>query len=72
MCMGANNWTTVDRLSTNTNHAKAMLSATIAVFFTVAPTGFCSNTVAPTPYMGRARFELRTGVTINVETTPKQ
>ncbi|GFV25316.1 HTH_Tnp_Tc3_2 domain-containing protein, partial [Trichonephila clavipes] len=39
---------------TNTNHAKAMLSATIAVFFTVAPTG-------ETPYMGRARFELRTG-----------
>ncbi|GFS97115.1 hypothetical protein TNCV_184631 [Trichonephila clavipes] len=38
---------------TNTNHAKAMLSATIAVFFTVAPTG-------RNPYMGRARFELRT------------
>ncbi|GFW40253.1 hypothetical protein TNCV_1805201 [Trichonephila clavipes] len=30
-----------------------MLSATIAVFFTVAPTG-------RNPYMGRARFELRT------------
>ncbi|GFY02766.1 helitron_like_N domain-containing protein [Trichonephila clavipes] len=50
--------------STNTNHAKAMLSATIAVFFTVAPTG-------RNPYMGRARFELRTGVTINEETTPE-
>ncbi|GFU74821.1 hypothetical protein TNCV_4424841 [Trichonephila clavipes] len=49
---------------TNTNHAKAMLSATIAVFFTVAPTG-------RNPYMGRARFELRTGVTINEETTPE-
>ncbi|GFV21235.1 hypothetical protein TNCV_617991 [Trichonephila clavipes] len=51
--------------STNTNHAKAMLSATIAVFFTVAPTG-------RNPYMGRARFELRTGVTINEETTPEK
>ncbi|GFW78541.1 hypothetical protein TNCV_5110821 [Trichonephila clavipes] len=50
--------------STNTNHAKAMLSATIAVFFTVAPAG-------RNPYMGRARFELRTGVTINEETTPE-
>ncbi|GFV72017.1 tigger transposable element-derived protein 1 [Trichonephila clavipes] len=50
--------------STNTNHAKAMLSATIAVFFTVAPTG-------RNPYMGRARFELRIGVTINEETTPE-
>ncbi|GFU73539.1 hypothetical protein TNCV_989751 [Trichonephila clavipes] len=49
---------------TNTNHAKAMLSATIAVFFTVAPTG-------RNPYMGRARFELRTSVTINEETTPE-
>ncbi|GFV77353.1 hypothetical protein TNCV_2406721 [Trichonephila clavipes] len=50
--------------STNTNHAKAMLSATIAVFFTVAPAG-------RNPYMGRARFELRTGVTINEKTTPE-
>ncbi|GFU35390.1 hypothetical protein TNCV_4505621 [Trichonephila clavipes] len=50
--------------STNTNHAKAMLSATIAVFFTVAPAW-------RNPYVGRARFELRTGVTINEETTPE-
>ncbi|GFW42446.1 hypothetical protein TNCV_240431 [Trichonephila clavipes] len=48
---------------TNTNHAKAMLSATIAVFFTVAPAG--------ETHMGSARFELRTGVTINEETIPE-
>ncbi|GFY23450.1 hypothetical protein TNCV_3941421 [Trichonephila clavipes] len=48
----------------NTNHVKAMLSATIAEFFTVAP-------AKRNPSMDHARFQLRTGVTINEETTPE-